>query len=485
MNNFNFLNIVNAQIVKPKNTGIIDVDGHYMVCLSAFVGYNKNIACALFLKISDKLLADSSSNSLQELIMDFGDKLPNILKGLPDYVIGEDYWVSESLYDYVVTTMPDEPDYPTDGSDDSSDGEPEVPVKPEPPERPDDWRDYSWLNYNGIIIIAGPDINKAFNTYRWNAKTIADIERVEQETNEYKSDVIKATVIDLGYVSEFPEDATQEYIDSVEQEMVKHIVMPDYVWYRSDWNITQNTDNYEDLTALNIKDMANLAYFYGKNGLLDYTFTQEELKNIPMTFFKIILKYAVPQNFYTNTNNQIYNAVMNYWANGGTDTASVGLNLVLGGLYASSSTSASNCGCNTSSMGGATTMSTDSCYSLYVQAMSSWLTKMLADTEYYYDWFYMPIGDKCPIPNDVMIDLLIKLLQEFISLGFDLSFTAPSTHCQCPTVTTDNGACNYAIIENYIKVLNWVKNNDIDANENKIKVYGSQFGELLPKLVFA
>ena len=34
------------------------------------------------------------------------------------------------------------------------------------------------------------------------------------------------------------------------------------------------------------------------------------------------------------------------------------------------------------------------------------------------------------------------------------------------------------------KILNWIFNEEIDANINKIKIYGGQFGDLLPKLQF-
>ena len=50
-------------------------------------------------------------------------------------------------------------------------------------------------------------------------------------------------------------------------------------------------------------------------------------------------------------------------------------------------------------------------------------------------------------------------------------------------VNVDN--CSYyTIIENYIKVLNWVKNNQIDENKNKIYIYGKQFAEIFPLLSF-
>ena len=50
-----------------------------------------------------------------------------------------------------------------------------------------------------------------------------------------------------------------------------------------------------------------------------------------------------------------------------------------------------------------------------------------------------------------------------------------------PRIYEENGKY---IIENYIKVLNWVKNNQIDENKNKIYIYGKQFAEIFPLLSF-
>ena len=55
--------------------------------------------------------------------------------------------------------------------------------------------------------------------------------------------------------------------------------------------------------------------------------------------------------------------------------------------------------------------------------------------------------------------------------------------CNCEAIESMNN-CNKETILNYKKVLNWVQNNEIEENTNKIKVYGEAFGELIPNLQF-
>jgi hypothetical protein len=67
-----------------------------------------------------------------------------------------------------------------------------------------------------------------------------------------------------------------------------------------------------------------------------------------------------------------------------------------------------------------------------------------------------------------------------------LTFLKPRyTKCDCPEpVSFDENECNYNILKNYMNIFNWVFDEEIDANVNKIKIYGKQFAELLPKLQF-
>ena len=139
--------------------------------------------------------------------------------------------------------------------------------------------------------------------------------------------------------------------------------------------------------------------------------------------------------------------------------------------------------------------------------------------EFYEDWFTTNMGggagpggagNGVTIPNDTLIDALKNLIDEFVELGYDLNFTGKrgaNTLCGCRHMTpagslsgalngggnngtnsaypgTGDSPQNYKTLENYEKVLDWIKNCEMDANRNKINVYGKAFGELLPKLQF-
>ena len=480
MNNFKFLNILNSQFVKPKNLSITELNGKYMLCLSAFLGYHRNLANAIFICINDKILKESTNDGLIELINSLHINIANVLIGNDKFKLGEDYYISESLYDYILNYIPDDnPDdddssYSSESSE-SSDSSHDDSSSSE--EQPDDVPHYEFPD--GIVIITGPDVNYTLSLTANNAKLLNE----KYGKNIRDKIVSRKEILELvaPYFSpemDIEDDFTEEEQEQIEQ-IIREFVLPDYIIYNSDFTFDQNFEYYEDLSEDKNKDFSNISNFYLDNISSEKTYSNEELENIPKSFFTIIVENALVQNFYTNINNQIYNIVMNYWKNGGSDCASVNIDLILGSLFAKSTTTV--CGCNGIS---STDTSTESCKDMYNNAMKEYLSKMLADKEFYYDWFYIPGTGECPDVNVPMINMLITLLQEFINEGRDLSFSSNKYHCQCPEVDTDNGACNYAIIENYIKVLNWVKNNNIEANANKINVYGSQFGTLLPKLIF-
>ena len=79
-----------------------------------------------------------------------------------------------------------------------------------------------------------------------------------------------------------------------------------------------------------------------------------------------------------------------------------------------------------------------------------------------------------------------EFLNEFLGLQHTLSFLPKNyLSCDCPSPLTFNeNECNYNIIKNYMKIFDYVFDDTIDANINKIKVFGSQFAEILPSLQF-
>ena len=119
--------------------------------------------------------------------------------------------------------------------------------------------------------------------------------------------------------------------------------------------------------------------------------------------------------------------------------------------------------------------------------MYEYLLDMLSDIEFYKDWMYIenPEGEK--IANDSLIEALITLLKEFEEVGYDLSFASKYLihgNCCKDNQYTINNEKNHTIIQNYIKVLQYVLSGCIDDNSNKISVYGRKFAKLLPKLSF-
>ena len=119
--------------------------------------------------------------------------------------------------------------------------------------------------------------------------------------------------------------------------------------------------------------------------------------------------------------------------------------------------------------------------------MYEYLLDMLSDTEFYKDWMYIENPEGKKIANDSLIEALITLLKEFEEAGYDLSFDDKylmHNSCCKENQYTINNENNHAIIQNYIRVLQYVLSGCIDDNSNKIVVYGRKFAELLPKLSF-
>lgn len=254
--------------------------------------------------------------------------------------------------------------------------------------------------------------------------------------------------------------------------------------------------------------------YIAKNIVDEYEFTEDELMNLNSTFMKTILKLSTFDDYSVGTN-AIYKSVIDFYANGQYDEATVLMNIILNGKI--NSTDVSNCGCtnvsnctNTSTASistGTDTVSVDSatCIDIYKASMFQWLKEMMSDTNFYCCWMFM-LDDVSNqnIPNDVLLDSLIELLKEFLSLGIDLSSLgstkyncgcnhriwnpANMTYKECPDLLNDsnsNSCTNISIIQNFIKVLNWVKENKIEENKNKIYIYGKQFAEIFPLLNFS
>lgn len=247
-----------------------------------------------------------------------------------------------------------------------------------------------------------------------------------------------------------------------------------------------NTKYWKDLSGEMYKDYNNIQYFNEKNNIIDNKFSTEELNNFYSTFTGLILKYTkIPTDKLYEQKNQIYNLVLNYYNNFKSDCGSNALSLILNSGYTTQTNVNIKCGCNTN------TSDTDekitaSCYDLYQAAMKNWLKTMLSDKEFYEDWFMIYLNETDYIPNDVLIEMIQSLFEEFLNEQHILSFvkSGRKINCECPTISFDENECNYNILKNYLKIMEWIFDDKLDANVNKIKIYGGQFAELLPYLQF-
>jgi len=246
------------------------------------------------------------------------------------------------------------------------------------------------------------------------------------------------------------------------------------------------TQYWKPLTGEIYEDYNNLDYFNEKNNLLTNTFSEDELNNFYSTFCSLILEYTkIPEDVLSESKNQIYNLVLNYFKNFKSDESSNALSLILNSGYTLQETKTNiGCNCNSSTTGSGEI--TKSCYDLYGEAMIYWLKSMLSDSKFYEDWFRIRKNENDWIPNDVLIEKLRLFFSEFIKLQHALTFLKTNNiKCDCPSpVSFNESECNYNIINNFLSILTWVFNEEIDSNINKIKIYGGQFAELLPKLQF-
>lgn len=318
-----------------------------------------------------------------------------------------------------------------------------------------------------------------------------------------------------------------ELLTSIDISNIEQYFIDNTTYSLNEDIIIYNENDLEDLSDIKIKDIENIKYFIFKNNeLLDNKFSEDELKALNQTFMKIISEYSDRYNSASTPIDFLYKSVIGFYANGQYDNATILMNTIFNTPITTVTTGAScNCSpsssCSTSTALGTSSINTGtttvpidtaSCIDKYKAAMFQWLIKMISDTEFYCNWMSLELNnDVIDIMfNDVLIDKLIDLLTQFLNLGFDLSNltgTKCEGGCNCGHLKYNNGkysntdincadilnnssnelnaACsNYKIIQNYINVLNWVKNNEIAENRNKIYIYGKQFAEIFPLLNF-
>lgn len=244
-----------------------------------------------------------------------------------------------------------------------------------------------------------------------------------------------------------------------------------------------DTEYYYDIYSVKSLALADYDYLKSHNTIIDSPFTEDELRSFKTTFVSAVLEYSDESNRSDTNQNLIYETVLNYYLKD-SDTASTLLSLILGTQYGVGNVYSTSCSCNSSLSSSSGTV-TDSCASLYTSALASILKTMLGDCSFYCEWF-MKYQESGSVPNDMLIDRLIDLIDSLISSGIDISLASSSHDCTCGILSNiSESACSVEQkLLNYKQVLEWVKEGKIIANSNKIKAYGEAFGEILPSLSF-
>ena len=263
------------------------------------------------------------------------------------------------------------------------------------------------------------------------------------------------------------------------------VILPNY--------LNKNGEISENFVELDCreKDYSNIEYYYNKNKLAANTYSEEQLNDFYATFASTILEYTqIDDETRATPKNQVYELVLKYFANHQTDATSVALNLILNTPYANLTNGNCGCaktGCNGSNSSITGSSETQSCYDIYIAALKNYIKTMLGDTDFYNDWFtiLMPNGEY--ITNDTLIDALETLIHEFIALGYDLSNVgkknSKAISCGCSNISYSSTA-DYSVLLNYLNILDWLRNCNMQYNLNKTKIYGEKLGEIFPYLQF-
>lgn len=300
--------------------------------------------------------------------------------------------------------------------------------------------------YNGETLVPGVDyfINETFATY------LIEIELGVENDKLIIDEEVKQIVKTLREIT------LPDYLTSSSQ--IK------YPWVELTQDESINTD---------------LEYYFDKN-LVSTLHDENALRNFMTSFCQTILNYNADKEIaVTDVTNTIYKKTLEFFANNKFDLALANLNLIMGtNVTTEVINTLSNC-CKQNEH-------PDSCSSLYISAMESWLKRLLSDTEFYWEWMMTETEDGQRVPNTILIKQLMYLLNGLISLNLDLSFSAGSKY-NCTNScnkTSQVSVNNYNVLEKYKNVLGYVRECKLSSNVNKIKLYGGQFGELLPKLMF-
>ncbi len=225
----------------------------------------------------------------------------------------------------------------------------------------------------------------------------------------------------------------------------------------------------------NEQSNTDLSQYMTLNKYAEYGVDDSVLEEFYVSFVNGILNFNIEKQILT-AKDALYKTVLDYFSAEQNDDIINKINLVLGSTYSGQqiNTASSFCNCKGSNNGSMT----DSCATLYSNAMLEHLKMMLGDNDFYCSWMF--VDNK---PNEELIGYLEYLIFRLKDKGFTLSYSNTG-NCPCPNTNSTNDEKNYKVLDNYVKVLEFINTCNIKPNINKIKLWGSQFGELLPKLYF-
>jgi len=255
--------------------------------------------------------------------------------------------------------------------------------------------------------------------------------------------------------------------------ILRAITLPDYLTSSSQIKYPWVELNKEEANN------TNLEYYFDKNLVKEFS-DEESIRSFMTSFCQTILDYntdkVIPATDITNT---IYKKTLEFFANNKFDSALASINLILEtNVTTEKVNTITNC-CNTNA-------NVESCSSIYNSAMENWLKTLLSDSEFYWEWMMEENEEGNRQPKYNLLKQLMYLLNAFIGLNLDLSLKPSSKYFCTNGCHSDSQASmnNYNILEKYKNVIGYIRECKISSNVNKIKLYGGQFGELLPKLMF-
>lgn len=211
------------------------------------------------------------------------------------------------------------------------------------------------------------------------------------------------------------------------------------------------------------------------------SFSDSDIANFCSTFCKTILDTNINVPIETSKR-ALYTSVLEYFRDGETNNTLQNLSLILGYIvtHEQIKTASSLCQCDQFN-NYLYENNNISCINIYKQAMYQHLINMFGDIDFYKEWFFTPNNK----PRKALVTNLKLLIDLLLASNHDLSLQDNKFYCTTDYSKDEKYTVNKKILENYKMILDIVITDcGIDRNKNKIKLYGQDFGKLLPKLRF-